>query len=163
MSDSNDWNKMVSGEWYCTHSPALVTLRKQAKHLCERIQIEETPQRESTLKSLLPNARDGQIGPGFWCDYGLNIHGKGRFTVGENVVILDAAIVKIGDNVIIEDGVCIATVTHHENVSKRLQGWQLALPIEIGNNVLLGAGACILPGSNIPDYTVVPQGATVRG
>lgn len=163
MADSNDWDRMVSGEWYCTHSPALVPLRKQAKNLCERLQVEDSLQRQRTLTSLLPNARDGHIGPGFWCDYGLNIHGNGRFTAGENVVILDAAMVIIGDNVVLEDGVTIATVTHHENASKRLQGWQQALPIHIGNNVLVGAGACILPGSDIPDNTVVPHGATVRG
>ncbi|MBU3022425.1 maltose acetyltransferase domain-containing protein [Aestuariibacter sp. A3R04] len=161
MSESNDWKMMINGAWYCTHAPALVSLRKRAKRLCEQLQREIPPLRERTVKSLLPNVCDGHVGPGFWCDYGANIHCEGRFTTGENVVMLDAALVRIGNNVMIEDGVCIATVTHHEDAVKRREGWQQAHPVYIGHNVFIGAGACILPGSIVADNSVIPQGGVV--
>ncbi len=43
----------------------------------------------------------------------------------------------------------------------RRQGWEVARPISIGDNVRIGGGAIVLPGVTIGDHTVVGSGAVV--
>lgn len=151
---------MQNGDWYLAHSPALLTQRERTAQLCWLInQPNQTIQaRKNAIQQLLPHAVNVEIGEQFACDFGVNIVCNGPLIIKNNVVILDHNTVTLGADVVIEDGVVIATVTHPLEEQKRKAGWQQARAIHIGNNVTLGARCSVLPGATIPDDTqVLPE------
>jgi acetyltransferase-like isoleucine patch superfamily enzyme len=155
---------MVNGQWYNTHDPALANARGYAKFLCQRLDrlpMDAQQKRAQLVKKLLPNAPLLMPCGGFFCDYGVNIYATDTVNLGRNLVILDSAPVTIGSNCTFEDNVVIAAVTHALGARERQKGMQQALPIRIGNNVVIGAGASILMGAIIADNTTIPAGAVV--
>lgn len=101
------------------------------------------------------------IEPPFRCDYGFNIHTHGLTVINYNCVILDTSPVNIGANVFIAPGVCIACSGHSMNARQRAQGISTSKPINIGNDVWIGANATICPGVTIGDGTVIGAGSVV--
>ena len=78
-----------------------------------------------------------------------------------NLVILDGAKVRIGNNTFIAPNVGIYTAGHPFDVKQRNEGLEYAFPVTIGDNVWIGAQACILPGVTIGDNTVIAGGSVV--
>lgn len=69
--------------------------------------------------------------------------------------------ISIGENVTISVGVKIFA---HTEPPKTIQEKFMPMSIKdvkIGNNVFIGAGACILPGVNIGEYVVIGAGSIV--
>ncbi|MBU2977396.1 maltose acetyltransferase domain-containing protein [Alteromonas sp. C1M14] len=151
---------MVSAQWYCTQDPQLKALRSTAKGRCYELN-KAHGNAKALLSSLLPRVSDVNLGEHFHCDYGFQIICDDFFTAGDYLTILDGARVEIGRGCTIGNGVVISTVSHHELPQKRLQGWQKALNVMIGNHVTIGNGTSILPGARIPDYQVIPDGAVI--
>ena len=75
--------------------------------------------------------------------------------------ILDNNEVHIGHHVMIGPGVQIYTAAHLREDEARNQGWEVARPIVIEDNVWLGGGAILLPGVRIGRNAVVGAGAVV--
>lgn len=101
------------------------------------------------------------IEPPFYCDYGYNIEIGENFYSNMNLVILDGAKVTIGNNVFIAPNVGIYTAGHPLDMGQRTQGLEYAYPINIGNNVWIGAHTAILPGVTIGDNSVIGAGSIV--
>lgn len=95
--------------------------------------------------------------------YGGEINIGKKTYVGEYVVIYGHGNVWIGDNVLIAMQAIIVS-SNHDIPSKhtliRSQG-DILLPVHIGNDVWIGAGAKILGNVNIGDGCVVGAGAVV--
>ena len=68
--------------------------------------------------------------------------------------------IKIGDNVTITTK-CI--ILAHDASMKKDLGYTKIGSVKIGNNVFIGAGSIILPGTSIGDNCVVGAGSVVRG
>lgn len=151
---------MQSGRWYQTNAKPLKRARTHAKALCRLINT-DTQNRLEFLDTLLPNVSDTSIGAAFYCDYGVNIHSEGIVKIGDNVVLLDAAPIHIGDNVVLGDHVTITTVNHHPDNDKRLEGWQQAKPITIGNDVIIEDDVVILPGAKVASGLIIPANSVV--
>lgn len=119
-------------------------------------------ERTKIIKGLL--AKTGEnitIESPFACDYGYNIEVGENFFANVNLVILDGAKVRIGDNAFIAPNVGIYTAGHPLDAAQRNQGLEYARPITIGHNVWIGAGVSILPGVTIGDNTVIGAGSVV--
>lgn len=101
------------------------------------------------------------IHPPFHCDYGYNIEIGENFFANMNLVILDGAKVRIGNNVFIAPNVGIYTAGHPLDTERRNQGLEYAYPVTIGDNVWIGAQVAILPGVTIGDNAVVGAGSVV--
>lgn len=101
------------------------------------------------------------IEPPFRCDYGFNIHTHGLTVINYNCVILDTSPVNIGENVFIAPGVCIACAGHSIDPRQRAEGISTSKPINIGNDVWIGANATICPGVTIGNGTVIGAGSVV--
>jgi len=158
------WQQIYSGEWYQTHHPQLVQARELAKRLSRELNqfpVSEVAKRQALISQLLPNAKNTVTGSDFACDFGINIYADKPVTMGNRVVILDAAPVSFGANVQIEDGVVITSLTHPLEAAKRKAGWQQASPVKIGDNVVLCEGCTVLPGAIIPTGAVIEAGKVV--
>ena len=122
----------------------------------------ETEKREELMRSFLGKVgKDFKFISPFLCDYGYNIEIGDNFFANMNLVILDGAKVRIGDNVFIAPNVGIYTAGHPLGVQQRNEGLEYAYPITIGNNVWIGAQVCILPGVTIGENTVIGAGSVV--
>lgn len=156
--------KRQQGLEYNANTKELRRERMQAKSVCHdfnQLGPKDISARSKLLFGLLKQSRNPWIEPPFQCDYGYNISTGENFYANHGVVILDAAQVTIGDNVLLAPGVMITTATHPLNASRRQQGMEIARPIVIGNNVWVGMGAKILPGVSIGDNAVIAAGAVV--
>lgn len=162
--DHPEFVKMRSGDPYFTHDKALVNARAWAKSLCFRLQHAKDKNQVAKIQAqLLPHAREMGIGAHFYCDYGVNITADDNVRLGDNVVMLDGALIVLSANVVVGDNVVFAAVTHPVTASDRISGLQIANPITIGTNTILGNNVTILPGVNViagsrvPDNTVVTR------
>lgn len=118
--------------------------------------------REKLIQKIIGKVGEGtRIEPNFWCDYGYNIELGKNFYSNHNLIILDAAKVKIGDNVFIAPNCNIYTAYHPIDIIERNKGLEYALKVTIGNNVWIGGNVTILPGVTIGDNVTIGAGSVV--
>ncbi|QSH40261.1 sugar O-acetyltransferase [Lentisphaerota bacterium ZTH] len=157
--------KMLAGELYDASDQQLAEERLIARRFCRKynsILPEAEAERAKALKEMFPEAgEDLYIEPPFRFDYGCNIKFGKNVYMNFRCIILDSALVTIGDNVMIAPNVQLYTASHPVNAAERISGPELAAPITIGNNVWIGGGAIILPGVTIGDNTTIGAGSVV--
>ena len=118
--------------------------------------------RKEILSQIIPNLpEEFLVEQPFWCDYGYNIEVGENFYSNHNLVILDGAKVKFGNNVFIGPNCGFYTAGHPLNVEERNQGLEFAKPITIGNNVWFGGNVTVLPGVSVSDNSVIGAGSVV--
>ena len=159
--------KAKLGKLYdANYDKSLLEERKKAKQICYEFNMLpplEEEKGKKILKEFLGETRENFIiTPPFYCDYGYNIKLGENFYSNHNLVILDGAEVNFGDNVFIAPNCCITTAGHPLDVEQRNLGLEYAYPIEIGNNVWIGANVTILPGVTIGDDVVIGAGSVVN-
>ena len=101
------------------------------------------------------------VKPPFWCDYGYNTSVGDYFFANHNCQILDGTKVTFGDYVFIAPNCTFTTAEHALDAQQRNEGLEVALPINVGNNVWIGAGVIVLGGVTIGDNTVIGAGSVV--
>lgn len=158
--------KMISGMIYDAVSDAtLISERLECKELCydyNMLRPKDTEGRARILHRLLGSiAGDLLIEQPFHCDYGYNIHVGHNFYSNHNLVILDCAPVRFGDNVFIAPNCGFYTAGHPLEAEIRNKGLEYARPITVGDNVWIGAQVCVLPGVTIGDNCVIGAGSVV--
>ena len=163
MPSRTEKEKMLAGERYnCLH-PDLDAERQKVKEQLRRYNLTEAlSERQTILRQLL-----GQIGqnsiiePPFYCVYGQNTYLGDHVFLNVWCTILDCNEVRIGHHVMIGPSVQIYTAAHVLEAEARNQGWEIAKPIVIEDNVWIGGGAILLPGVMIGRNAVVGAGAVV--
>ena len=157
--------KMLSGEFYNPLDSELINERVKCKLLCQEynnIQYDDIEKREKILKQILGKTKEKFfIEQPFICDYGYNIEIGENFYSNHNLVILDCAKVKFGDNVFIGPNCGIYTAEHPVDAETRNKGFEYAKPITIGNNVWIGGGVHIVAGVTVGNNVVIAAGAVV--
>ncbi|KGP73346.1 sugar O-acetyltransferase [Pontibacillus yanchengensis] len=156
--------KMLAGEFYEASDPELSQDRLRAKQICHQFNQTNPSQmqhRQSILKELLNQETDAHIEPHFYCDYGYNIHLGEGFYANHNCVVLDCNTVKIGDYVQFGPNVQVYTATHPIDSKQRLEGKEMAYPIQIGDYTWIGGSTVIMPGVTIGRNTVIGAGSVV--
>lgn len=158
--------KMLLGEYYDAGDEELVKERAYARFLINEIN-HNSPQNKEQVKELFNKLfnensnKDFNIEPPFYCDYGYNIELGKNFYANFNCTILDVNKVKIGNNVMFGPNVQIYTASHPLDPEERLEGFEYAREINIGDNVWIGGGSIILPGVSIGDNSVIGAGSVV--
>lgn len=167
MEMQSEKGKMLRGEIYdANYDPELINERIRCKVMCRRyndILPDRLEERAALLRSLLgKTGKTFLVEQPFYCDYGYNIEIGENFYSNVNLVILDGAKVKFGDNVFVAPNCGFHTAGHPLDVSRRNAGFEYARPITVGNNVWIGAGVNVLPGVTIGDNCVIGAGSVVN-
>lgn len=93
--------------------------------------------------------------------------GGGHIHFGNHVycnfgcTFVDDTHIYVGDRCMFGPNVVVATAAHPILPELRLKGYQFNMPVHIGNNCWIGAGAIILPGVTIGENTVIGAGSVV--
>lgn len=156
--------KMAAGLWFNPADKLLSKQRVHAKALCAQLNKQGPlpfKAHQELARQLFGKVGSCYIEPNFFCDYGKNIELGQNFYANHHCIILDAAKVSIGNDVLFGPGVQIYTVTHPLDAAQRKTGLEQAKAVTIGNSVWLGGGAIILPGVTLGDGAVVAAGSVV--
>lgn len=159
--------KMLAGEMYRPLDKGLIEERFKAHVLCQELNnlpADDASGRTEKMHELFGRCGDNVwIEPNFQCDFGYNIRLGRNFFANFNCVMLDTNTITIGDDTMFGPNVTLCTATHPVEAAKRNnpEGREYALPITIGSQVWIGAGAIINPGVTIGDRAVVASGSVV--
>ncbi len=155
--------KMLAGEAYNCLDADLEAERQKVKRLLRLYNLAEAAaERQTILQQMLGRVGQGSIiEPPFYCVYGQHIHLGDHVYVNVLCTILDCNEVHIGDHVMIGPHVQIYTPAHDLRAQARIQGWEVARPVVIEDNVWIGGGAILLPGVTIGRNAVVGAGSVV--
>ena len=158
--------KMLNCELYLPETDkTLLNERIKCKSLCQEynnVAYGNFEKKTEIIKKLLGKTKGKFfIEQPFFCDYGYNIEIGENFYSNHNLVILDPAKVKIGDNVFIGPNCGFYTAEHPIDYKTRNDGLEYARPITVGNNVWIGGGVNILSGITIGNNVVIAAGAVV--
>ena len=90
-----------------------------------------------------------------YIDHDVYIDAEGGLSVGANFVASTRVIILTHD---------YSFTTGLESIGKRPDtDIEVRLPVTIGNNVFIGAGAIILPGTHIGNHVIIGAGSVVKG
>lgn len=158
--------KMLNYELYMPENDKILfNERMKCKVLCHKynnLSPEMIEERKVLIKQIVGKSKEKfHIEQSFYCDYGYNIEIGENFYSNHNLVILDCAKVKFGDNVFIGPNCGFYTAEHPLDVKTRNKGLEYAKPIIVGNNVWIGGGVQVTAGVTIGNNVVVGAGAVV--
>ena len=162
---SSEKEKMLNSELYDATDESLYKERETVKNLTydyNLIRRSDKDKRDELIRKILGKAgKNLWIESPFQCDYGYNIEIGNNFYSNHNLIILDCAKVKIGDNVFVGPNVGIYTPCHPIDAKERMTFKEWAEPVTIGNDVWLGGNVTILPGVSIGNNVVIGAGSVV--
>ena len=123
----------------------------------------ETEKKTALLKKMFAEIGEGcYIETPFHANFGgAHVHFGKNIYANFNLTLVDDTHIYVGDNTMFGPNVTLATAGHPVLPELREKGYQFNIPIHIGKNCWIGAGAIILPGITIGDNTVVGAGSIV--
>ncbi len=98
--------------------------------------------------------------PPFYTDHGLRLDLGERVFINQGCTFLDYAGIRLGDGVMVGPKATFITMGHPVDPEERRR-FLSAAPIDVAENVWIGAGAMILPGVSIGRDAVIAAGAIV--
>ncbi len=158
--------KMHTGELYLPGDDSIMQEQYQrVNRLCDFNQTRPTElaKREALLKEMLAEIGEGcYIEPPFYANQGgAHVHFGKNVYCNFGVTMVDDTHIYVGDYTMIAPNVVIATAGHPIAPELRQQGYQYNMPVRIGKNCWIGAGALIMPGITIGDNVVIGAGSVV--
>lgn len=152
--------------WYdANKNEDLVNERRKIQDLCFEFNQKRPSaksERDVLLRKILGyETQNVEIISPFLCDYGKNIHFGQDVFVNSNGYFMDGAKICIGNHVYIGPNCGFYTANHPMDVTLRNQGYEMACPIVIEDNVWIGAHVCVMPGVTIGVNSVIAAGSVV--
>ncbi len=133
--------------------------------LCEYnlTKTSEFEKRAQLLKKMLGDCGENvYIEAPFYSNWGgHNCHFGSNVYANYNLTCVDDTHIYIGDYTMFGPNVTIATAGHPILPELREKVYQYNMPVHIGRNCWIGAGAIIMPGVSIGDNTVIGAGSVV--
>ena len=170
--------KLKAGLEYNFYDKEVAGIKGNALKKCQILNSIDPMDNEKQLaaiKDLFGTVKNNaSVQPFFNCDNGKNIHVGEDFLANYNVTILDIAEVRIGDYCMIGPNTLITTVGHPISPKGRWERKAQGMPVNIGNDVWIGArciirdhvtigGNCtILPGVTIGNNVVIAAGVPAK-
>ncbi len=158
--------RMHSGELYLPGDEEI--MREQLARLELLYDFNQTRPSEMSSRNELLKKMFAEIGEGCYIEPPLYANQSAAFChFGRNVyanfglTLVDDTHIYVGDCTMFGPNVTVATAGHPINAELRAQGYQYNMPVHIGRNCWIGAGAVILPGVTIGDDVVIGAGSIV--
>lgn len=132
-----------------------------------QLELNATPLTNPKRRTELMQAFFGAAGEGLYLEcpvyanWGCNTYWGERCYANFNLTLVDDTDVYVGDSVMFGPNVTVATAGHPVDPELRRKVAQFNIPVHIGNNVWIGAGAVLLPGVHIGDNSVIGAGSIV--
>ncbi len=123
----------------------------------------ELDKRAKMLKEMFAEiGEDCYIEPPFHSNWGgHHVHFGKSVYANFGLTMVDDTYIYVGDYTMFGPNVVVATAGHPILPELREKAYQYNMPVHIGRNCWIGAGAIILPGVTIGDNTVIGAGSVV--
>lgn len=158
--------KMHTEDLYLPNGEEL--MRKQMQHLDRLYDFNQTrpselDKRETMLKAMFAEIGEGcYIEPPLHANFGgHHVHFGKNVYANYNLTLVDDTHIYVGDYTMFGPNVVVATGGHPILPELRKKAYQYNIPVHIGKNCWIGAGAIILPGITIGENGVVGAGSVV--
>ena len=159
---------MSSGRLMRIHSPefqAMADRVLQVTALTSRLNVlpfDDEAGRAALLEQIIGRPLPARltIYPPFYTDHGLHLDLGERVFINQGCTFLDYAGIRIAERVMIGPKVTFITSGHPVDPADR-KLYLTGAPIDVAENVWIGAGATILPGVSIGRDAVIAAGAIV--
>lgn len=159
---------MPGGRLMRIHSPqfqAMAARVLQVTELTSRLNLlpfEDEAGRAALLEQILGRPLPARVTvyPPFYTDHGLRLDLAENVFINQGCTFLDYAGIRIAERVMIGPRVTFITSGHPVDPPER-KLYLTGAPIDVAENVWIGAGATILPGVSIGRDAVVAAGAVV--
>ncbi len=162
---SNVKERMRSGKLYFCTDEELA--REQLKCLDRLYDFNQTrplemEKRSALLKEILAEVGENcYVEPPLHANWGIHTHFGRNVYVNFNLTLVDDTDIFVGDSVMFGPNVVVATAGHPIDPELRRKVAQFNVPVRIGSNVWIGAGAILLPGVTIGENSVIGAGSVV--
>lgn len=160
------WEEMKSGALYVTSDEELMAV--QTACLDRLYDYNHTRPTQGEKRAALLREMFAEIGDGCYIEPPLHANWGGRHVhFGKHVyanfhlTLVDDTDIYVGDDTMFGPNVTVATAGHPILPALREQVYQYNMPVVIGRNCWIGAGAILLPGVHIGDGTVIGAGSVV--
>ena len=123
----------------------------------------ELDKREAMLKEMFAEIGENcYIEPPLHANWGgKHVHFGDNVYANFNLTMVDDTHIYVGDCTLFGPNVVVATAGHPIDPELRSKAYQFNMPVHIGKNCWIGAGAVIVPGVTIGDNTVIGAGSVV--
>lgn len=123
----------------------------------------ELKKREEMLKEMFWEIGENcYIEPPFHANWGgHHVHFGNNVYANFNLTMVDDTHIYVGDCTMFGPNVTVATASHPICPELREKAYQFNMPVHIGRNCWIGAGALIMPGVTIGDNSVIGAGSVV--
>ena len=166
MDNMDMKEKMSSGALYLPEDESIFT--EQQACLERLYDFNATRPSELKKRVLLLREMFAEIGEGCYLEPpfhanwgGKHCHFGNKVYANFNLTLVDDGDIFVGDCTMFGPNVTVATAAHPILPALREQAFQYNVPVHIGRNCWIGAGAVILPGVHIGDNTVIGAGSVV--
>ena len=162
----SDFDKLHTGELYNPGDEEVTRVQRaclEKLYDFNRTRPSELEKRTALLEEMFEEIGEGcYIEPPLHANFGGHFvrFGKGVYA-NYGLTLVDDTHITVGDCTMFGPNVILATGGHPVLPALREKGIQYNLPITIGRNCWLGAGAIVLPGVTIGDNSVIGAGSVV--
>lgn len=158
--------RLHTGELYLPGDEAIMEEQKKCLERLydfNRTRPGEMEKRQEMMKEMFAEVGENcYIEPPLHANFGgAHIHLGNNVYANFNLTCVDDTHIYIGDYTMFGPNVTVATAGHPLLPSLREKGYQYNMPVHIGRNCWIGAGAIILPGITIGDNVVIGAGSIV--
>lgn len=157
--------KCDAGLLYNTNTPEREENHVRCMDLCyeyNHTRPSDKAGREKIIRELFGKVgQDPYVEPNIFCGFGFNIEAGDRLFVNSNCVFVDPGKIVFGNDVMIGPQCGFYTAVHTLDAKMRIEGFEAAYPIHVGNNVWFGGHVTVLPGVTIGDNAVIGAGSVV--
>ena len=162
----NQRDLLHTGDIYYPNDPSI--MEDQLKWLDRLYDFNQTRPSELRKREKLLKKMFAEIGEGCYIEPPLHTNMGGHHVhFGSNIyanfglTLVDDTHIYVGDNTMFGPHVTVATAGHPIDPQLREKGLQFNMPVHIGRNCWIGAGAVIMPGVTIGENTVIGAGSVV--
>ena len=158
--------KMLAGELYLPGNEEIMAeqlLCLEKLYDYNQTRPQEYKKREEMLKDMF-----AEIGEGCYIEPPLHANWGGKHCyfgkdvyANFNLTLVDDTYIYVGDGTMFGPNVVVASAGHPILPVLREKAFQYNMPVSIGKNCWIGAGAVIVPGVSIGDNTVIGAGSIV--